>query len=113
DENSSNAICVLVEVIAKKSQNIPWKISINKESQNNERIRKISIDKFYEIITGDKEAFKKLCDQLIITINKIAIEKNNDNFILGNNTVLQELEEIDKDKLLALYKLAFSTYQGF
>lgn len=52
-----NCICALVEVIAKHSQNIEWQISIDYNSVNNKRIRRISIDKFYEIITGDKNAF--------------------------------------------------------
>ena len=72
--NSKNSkdICALVEVIAKKSANEPWVISLDGQRQtSNERLRRISIDKFYEIITGDKLAFKKLCEQLPKTIEKL------------------------------------------
>ena len=41
--------CFLVEVIAKRSQNIPWIVSIDGIKQPvNERIRRLSIDKFYK-----------------------------------------------------------------
>ncbi|WAM06513.1 Eco47II family restriction endonuclease [Mycoplasmopsis cynos] len=39
-------------------------ISIEKTKQlPNKRIRRISIDKFYEIVTGDKNSFRDLCIQ--------------------------------------------------
>ena len=54
------ANCFLVEVIAKNSQNIPWIISLDSEQISDNRIRRLSIDKFYEIVTNDKNAFKNL-----------------------------------------------------
>lgn len=111
-DNSETSICALVEVIAKRSQNDPWKITLDKEKQRtNERLRRISIDKFYEIVTGDRNAFKDICKQLPITIEKITI--NNKSLQVERDTVFDELECIDKNTLLALYKLAFSTYEGF
>ncbi|RUM64396.1 MAG: Eco47II family restriction endonuclease, partial [Sulfurimonas sp.] len=44
---SAHTTCMLVEVIARKSQNIPWKISIDAQQFNHENIRRVSIDKFY------------------------------------------------------------------
>jgi hypothetical protein len=53
--------CLLVEVISRKSQNIPWIISLDGNKQTtNERIRRVSIDKFYELVTGEKTSFKRL-----------------------------------------------------
>ncbi len=106
------SICALVEIIAKKSQDIPWVITLDKIKQSeNERLRRISIDKFYEIVTGDKEAFKKLCLQLPITIQKLI---NKDNTLkVEEDTVFYELELLDDNILISLYKLAFSTYEGF
>lgn len=112
--NSKNSkdICALVEVIAKKSANEPWVISLDGQRQtSNERLRRISIDKFYEIITGDKLAFKKLCEQLPKTIEKLL--KQNSHLQLQKDSVYNELKKIDKDILTALYKLAFLTYEGF
>lgn len=110
DRNKS--ICALVEIIAKESQDIPWTITLDKIKQlPNDKLRRISIDKFYEIVTGDKRAFKKLCDQLPITIKKIT--SKNKQMQVEQDTVFDELLELDNDILLALYKLAFKTYEGF
>ena len=112
--NSKNFkdICTLVEVIAKKSANEPWIISLDGQRQtSNERLRRISIDKFYEIITGDKLAFKKLFEQLPKTIEKLL--KQNLHLQLQKDSVYNELKKLDKDILTALYKLAFQTYEGF
>lgn len=46
----NEATCMLVEVIAKNSQNIPWKATLNGEKYSHEQIRRVSIDKFYEIV---------------------------------------------------------------
>lgn len=111
-KDRDKSICALVEVIAKKSQNISWVITIDKiKQQPCESLRRISIDKFYEIVTGDKEAFKKLCFQLPITIKKILQKEKELN--IEKDKVLEELRLIDDDILVSLYKLAFSTYEGF
>nr|DAP96108.1 MAG TPA: Eco47II restriction endonuclease [Caudoviricetes sp.] len=110
DRNTS--ICALVEVIAKRSGDTPWIISIDSERQNeNCQLRRISIDKFYEIVTGNRDAFKKLCMQLPITIENII--SRDEELQVQNDTVLDELHALSNDMLSALYKLAFSTYEGF
>ncbi|MDR0975573.1 MAG: Eco47II family restriction endonuclease [Christensenellaceae bacterium] len=75
------------------------------------RLRRISIDKFYEIITGQKDAFVDLCKVLPTVIKKVASEK-----LAGKkekDTVFKELKTKDKNMLKALYLLAFETYEGF
>lgn len=111
-EDKEDSICALVEVIAQKSQNIPWSITIDKQKQpENSKIRRISIDQFYAIVTGEKDAFKQLCFQLPKTIQKVI--SNHRNLIVEDDSVLSELQAVNKDTLLALYKLAFRTYEGF
>ncbi|WP_322959024.1 Eco47II family restriction endonuclease [Mycoplasmopsis cynos] len=111
-KDKEKSVCALVEIISKKSSDIEWAISIEKTKQlPNKRIRRISIDKFYEIVTGDKNSFRDLCIQLPITIEKII--NNDSNFKIEQDTVFEELENIHKDILKALYKLAFETYEGF
>lgn len=111
-KDKEKSICALVEVIAKRSQDIPWIITLDKIKQSsNEKLRRISIDKFYEIVTGDKNSFGLICEQLPITIEKII--SNNKSLQVQKDTVFEELKNIDRDTLLALYKLAFSTYEGF
>ncbi|AJK51242.1 Eco47II family restriction endonuclease [Mycoplasma capricolum] len=111
-DNEEKSICALVEVIAKCSQNIPWVMKIeNQKLIGNRRIKRISIDKFYEIVTGNKDSFKNLCLQLPITLEKLVSE--NVFLKVEKDTVFEELSKISNDIVLALYKLAFSTYEGF
>jgi hypothetical protein len=111
-KQNPQAQCYLVEIIAKKTQNKPWKPTfggIKKEA--NERIRRISIDKFYEIITGDKQAFFKLIITLPPLLKEIVREKGA--IQTGENTVLSELEKQNSNHLLALFNLSFQQYEGF
>ena len=109
--SDNKAECYLVEVIAKSSQNIVWKVSLDGERMENQRIRRVSMDKFYEIVTGDKEAFYKICMELPALIDEI-IEENKE-LQVGSDTVVDELREKNPDLLKALYLLAFKEYEGF
>lgn len=109
--NDDNCDCYLVEIIAKRSQNIVWNVSLDYERVSNEHIKRVSIDKFYEEVTGDKEAFYKICKQLPIIIDEIISENNE--FVVEDDTVISELRSTNPDILKSLYMLAFSTYEGF
>lgn len=105
------AQCFLVEIIAKNSQNIPWVITLDgKKQPSRENIRRISIDKFYGIVTDDKFAFQKLCEVLpqVIrdVVNTLDIRKK-------ENSVFKELSEISTDLLTSIYLLSFEKYEGF
>jgi len=102
--------CYLVEVIAKNSQNIMWKVSLDGQSSSNENIRRVSVDKFYEIVTGEKEAFKQLVEALPQVMDDV-LEEIQQNGI--ENTVFKELEGIDENILKSLYLLSFKKYEGF
>ncbi len=103
--------CMLVEVIAKNSQNIPWKISINGQQFNHDNIRRVSIDKFYAIVTGQKDAFKQLCEVLPNVLDDVIANQTSESI---ENSVFKELEEISPDSLLkSIYLLSFSKYNGF
>lgn len=108
--NNPDATCMLVEVIARNSQNITWNVSLDGNPVSNERIRRVSIDKFYELVTRKKTAFKELCEQLpkVIedVVNDIPLEDE-------SNTVFTELEEISTNLLKSLYLLSFKKYEGF
>jgi len=102
--------CYLVEVIAKKSQNIEWRVSLDGISTAHKNIRRVSIDKFYEIVTGEKEAFKQLVEVLPIVMDDVL--KNIE--LKGiKNSVFKELQEIDNNMLKSLYLLSFERYEGF
>ena len=104
------ASCYLVEVIASKSQDIVWKTSLDQTSVSDERIRRISIDQFYALVTGNKLAFKQLCELLPTIIADVVDDIKLDE---ASNTVLDELKRIDENLLKCMYLLSFKTYEGF
>ena len=108
--NNPDATCMLVEVIARNSQNIVWNISLDGSPVSNENIRRVSIDKFYELVTGKRTAFKDLCEQLPKVIEDIV---NDIELDAESNTVFKELEQISPNLLKSLYLLSFEKYEGF
>ncbi len=110
---SAQTTCMLVEVIAKSSQNIPWKISINSQQFNHDQIRRVSIDRFYALVTHDPYAFKKLCDILPTVLDDVITQQQSSDATI-NNSVLKELHRLAPDNLLkSLYMLSFKNYDGF
>ena len=109
----NNCACCLVEVIAKKSQNIPWAISLDGQRQQHRRIRRVSIDKFYELVTGEEDAFYKMCMALPAAVKELLEEA--DTFKVPADTAFIELKEkaADTSFELALFMLGFETYSGF
>jgi hypothetical protein len=110
--HDDQATCLLVETIAKKSQDEVWEITINengrKQKYSHQRIRRVSMDKFYNIVFDDNKAFFKLCKTLPTILDDVIAE---DDSIRLQNTVYEELDKTDFYK--SLYLLAFKTYEGF
>lgn len=104
------AVCMLVEVISKKSQNEKWVTSVDGKTFSHERIRRVSMDKFYELVFNDNLAFFKLCNKLPMILDD-AIKKLQQESI--NNTVFEELNKISSNTFKSLFLLAFRTYDGF
>lgn len=111
--------CFLVEAIAKKSQNIKWETTVDGQKVGHKLIRRVSMDKFYETVTGEEDAFYRLCMKLPGVIEQVVNGTEN---VSPNDTVMQELNEIaKKNKIenkdlaaaMAVYMLGFSTYNGF
>lgn len=102
------ATCMLVEVIAKKSQNKKWNVTVDKRRYSHDRILRVSLDKFYEIVFNDKDAFCKLCKALPTILDDVIEE---DKSAKLQNHVYDELDK--KDFYKSLYLLAFKTYEGF
>lgn len=104
------ATCMLVEVMATKSQNAKWIVSLEGEQNSHDNIRRVSIDQFYALVTHEPTAFKQLCEKLPTVIQDVVsslIQRN------STNTVLIELEKISPHLLKSLYLMAFKKYQGF
>ena len=111
--SDNNCACFLVEVIAKKSQNISWIISLDGHRQQHSRIRRVSIDKFYEIVTGEVDAFYKMCMTLPDAIKRLI--EDSDTLKIPKDTVFEELKTnaTENSFELALFMLGFATYKGF
>lgn len=104
------ATCMLVEVIARKSQNEKWIASVDGRTYSHDRIRRVSIDKFYELVFGDALAFAKLCKALPLILDDVLAQKSQNSI---ENTVYNELKKLSPDIFKSLYLLAFGTYEGF
>ena len=112
--------CFLVEAIAKKSQNIKWETSVDNQKVGHKLIRRVSMDKFYALVTGQEDAFYQICIVLPEVIQKV-VETEGENLV-PHDTVVDELREIAKGGsientdlafAMAIYMLGFSSYEGF
>jgi hypothetical protein len=108
--------CFLVEAIAKKSQNIIWAPSLGDgKSGNHCRIRQVSMDEFYKLVTGQDDAFYQMCMVLPSVIEQVVAEAAPGS--VPQDTVIEELRQIAEPKngslVLALYMLGFKSYNGF
>ena len=108
--DDDEATCYLVEVISKHSQDEPWRISVDGKPCEHKKIRKMSIDKFYALVFGIKDAFFRLCEALPKIIEDVVVENPG---LALKNTVYKELTTEHSDILTSLYLLAFKTYEGF
>ncbi len=110
--SGNRATCYLVEAIARRSQDVVWEAAVvqngHKERYNWPGIHRISMDKFYEIVFGDRLAFFKLCKKLPDILDDVV---KDDNGARLNISVYDELGNADFYK--SIYMLAFSTYEGF
>ncbi|MDR1135999.1 MAG: Eco47II family restriction endonuclease [Clostridiales Family XIII bacterium] len=113
--SDDDCACFLVETIAKKSQNITWTITVDKVKQSHRRIRRVSMDEFYALVTGQRDAFYQLCMILPSVIEEVV--KNFDAVATPRDSVYKELSDIANAKggsfTLALYLLGFNDYIGF
>lgn len=112
--------CFLVEAIAQRSQNIKWETTVDKHKVGHKLIRRVSLDKFYALVTGQEDAFYQMCMVLPDVIQKAVDELGNS--IVPNDTVMEELKELSKQYnfksedlsiAMAVYMLGFGSYNGF
>ena len=112
--------CFLVEAIAKKSQNIKWTTKVDGKKVQHRLIRRVSMDQFYAILTGDNEAFYKMCMVLPEVINSVVNEEGS--VAVPNDTVIDELRNVaelypdqteELSMAMAVYMLGFNSYIGF
>lgn len=119
--DDDDCACFLVEAIAKKSQNIKWSTTVDGKSVSHKKIRRVSLDQFYALVTGQKDAFYQMCMVLPKVIGKVVAE-GGDDVKIPHDSVLKELRTVagqigeSDDNLamaMAIYLLGFSNYNGF
>lgn len=110
-----DSACFLVEAIAKKSQNIKWEPKVDGKNMGHKLIRRVSMDQFYALVTGDDLAFYKLCQVLPNIISEVLSKA--DDIEMPQDTVFEELKQVSENDnmpfVLAIYMLGFKSYQGF
>lgn len=118
--DDDDCACLLVEAIAKHSQNVKWTTKVDGKNVQHRLIRRVSMDQFYALITGEEKAFYNMCMKLPIMIDKVVNEGENVN--VPHDTVIQELQKIadlfyaetgEGAMAMAVYMLGFSSYIGF
>ena len=112
--------CFLVEAIAKRSQNIKWETTIDGQKVSHKRIRRVSLDRFYKLVTGEEDAFYQVCMALPETIEIVIADGNN--IKTPEDTVFSELRSLamqtdmgstELAMSMAMYLLGFNSYIGF
>ena len=118
--NNDDFACFLVEAIAKKSQNIIWETTVDRQKVHHKFIRRVSMDRFYALTTGIDDAFYQMCMVLPKTIKHVV--ENAAQAIVPYDTVMDELkvvadqQEVDSEDFamaMAVYMLGFNDYLGF
>lgn len=118
--NDDDCACFLVEAIAQRSQNIKWETTVDKKKVGHKLIRRVSLDQFYALVTGQEDAFYQMCMVLPAIIEKAVKELNGS--IVPHDTVIEELREMASEQdvksedmaiAMAAYMLGFETYKGF
>lgn len=119
--DDDDCACFLVEAIAKKSQNIKWSTTVDGKSVSHKKIRRVSLDQFYALVTGQDDALYQMCMILPEVIAKVVADGGND-VKVPHDSVITELRNIAKQvgntdeelsMAMAIYLLGFSTYKGF
>lgn len=118
--DDDDCACLLVEAIAKHSQNVKWTTKVDGKNVQHKLIRRVSMDQFYSLITGEEKAFYNMCMKLPTIIDKVVNE--GENVDVPHDTVILELQKIadlfnaetDEGAMaMAVYMLGFSSYNGF
>lgn len=115
-----DSACFLVEAIAQRSQNIKWETTVDKQKVGHKLIRRVSLDQFYALVTGQKDAFYQMCMVLPSVIEEVVTSM--EDVRVPKDTVYDEIKEwsehldINDNNLaiaMAIYMLGFGGYAGF
>ena len=109
-----------MDAIAQRSQKIKWETTVDKKKVGHKLIRRVSLDQFYALVTGQDDAFYQMCMVLPSIIEKAV--KELEGSIGPHDTVIDELRAMANDQNVesedlaiakAAYMRGFGTYKGF
>lgn len=118
--SDDDCACFLVEAIAQRSQNMKWETTVDKKKVGHKLIRRVSLDQFYALVTGQEDAFYKMCMVLPSVIEKAV--QDFAGTIVPHDIVFDELKALasgqdiaseDLSIAMSAYMLGFGTYSGF
>ena len=117
-EEYPNATCYWIQIIAKKSIDELWAGNFNGTYYSHPRVRKISADRFYAMVTGIPDAFHQLCEVLPkATADFLRSRENSEQGRTETASVYGELKKKADQKGITLLSQImsdnFSTYNGF
>ncbi len=107
-----NAKCYWVQIFAKSSFNEKWFGEINGKEYSHSRVYKISGDKFYELISGEENAFFNLYQILPKAISDYLSKQESEN--VHSNSALEEISKgSKKSKRSILDEITFENYSYY
>lgn len=117
--NDDDCACFLVEVISKHSGNFVWNPSVDGVKVSHKLIRRVSVDNFYTLVTGDDRAFYKICRVLPDVIEEVINSRTE--VTVPNDTAFEDIKEMarqfgepnDFNIAMAFYMLGFGQYPSF
>lgn len=117
-DNHPNATCYLVQIIAKNSIDELWEGSFNHKYYSHPRVRIISGDKFYALLTGIPDAFAQLCEAIPrATHDYLANITASSSVGMTQNSVYSQLDSkaqrAGKSLVEQIMSDNFRTYNGF
>ncbi len=106
------ANCYWVQIFAKSSFNEKWFGEINGKEYSHSRVYKISGDRFYELLTGEENAFFNLYNILPKAISDYLSQQVNEKN--QSNSALEEITESSKaSKRSILDEITFENYSYY
>lgn len=95
--DDDDCACFLVEVIAKKFQNIKWSITVDGKSVSHKKIRRVSWDQFYALVIGQEDALYQM-RMVIPSVIENVVNEGGDEVRIPHDIVLSELKA-EEDRL--------------
>ena len=114
---NEDSTCYWVQINAKKSFDEQWKGNFRNRKYDHPKVRKISGDKFYELLSGENDAmceiYKALPKVIASVLQKRGITTNLQSQVTAVQTITSKAKEFNRPLLDQLAVDNLSYYSGF